>query len=100
MGKREVVAVGEIGMDLYWDKTFLREQQRVLDKQIEWALDLPCCFCFCGGYDLWYGSELAMGEYQFYGQSAARCDIHCHRQLSAEMPPELYNWYQAAMDTE
>ena len=21
-------------MDLYWDKTFLREQQRVLDKQI------------------------------------------------------------------
>ena len=31
---------------------------------------------------------------------AARCDIHCHRQLSAEIPPELYNWYQAAMDTE
>ena len=31
------------------------------------ALDLPCYFCFCGGYDLWYGSELAMGEYQFYG---------------------------------
>ena len=35
----EFVAVGEIGMDLYWDKTFLREQQRVLDKQIEWALE-------------------------------------------------------------
>ena len=26
----EFVAVGEIGMDLYWDKTFLREQQRAL----------------------------------------------------------------------
>ena len=35
----EFVAGGEIGMDLYWDKTFLREQQRVLDKQIEWALE-------------------------------------------------------------
>ena len=39
----EFVAVGEIGMDLYWDKTFLKEQQRALDRQIEWALeyDLP-----------------------------------------------------------
>ena len=36
---RRCPVVGEIGMDLYWDKTFLREQQRVLDKQIEWALE-------------------------------------------------------------
>lgn len=35
----EYVAIGEIGMDLYWDKTFLKEQQIVLDKQIEWALE-------------------------------------------------------------
>mgnify|MGYP000019502004 CR=1 FL=1 len=35
----EFVAVGEIGMDLYWDKTFLREQQRALGRQIEWALE-------------------------------------------------------------
>ena len=36
-------AIGEVGMDLYWDKTFLKEQQIVLDKQINWALeyDLP-----------------------------------------------------------
>lgn len=33
------VAIGEIGMDLYWDKTFLKEQQVVLDKQIGWALE-------------------------------------------------------------
>ncbi|WP_300901505.1 TatD family hydrolase [uncultured Bacteroides sp.] len=33
------VAIGEIGMDLYWDKTFLKEQQFVLDKQIGWALE-------------------------------------------------------------
>lgn len=39
----EYVAIGEIGMDLYWDKTYLNEQQIVLNKQIEWALeyDLP-----------------------------------------------------------
>lgn len=35
----EYVAVGEIGMDLYWDRTFLKEQQIVLDKQIGWALE-------------------------------------------------------------
>ena len=37
------IAIGEVGMDLYWDKTFLKEQQIVLDKQINWSLeyDLP-----------------------------------------------------------
>lgn len=37
------IAIGEVGMDLYWDKTYLKEQQQVLDEQIHWALeyDLP-----------------------------------------------------------
>lgn len=37
------VAVGEIGMDLYWDKSYLKEQQEAFALQIEWALefDLP-----------------------------------------------------------
>ena len=36
-------AVGEIGMDLYWDKTFIEEQKTVFTQQIQWAkkLDLP-----------------------------------------------------------
>ena len=40
---KEYVAIGEISMDLYWDKTYLKEQQIVLDKQVNWALeyDLP-----------------------------------------------------------
>lgn len=33
------IAVGEVGLDLYWDKTFLKEQQQVLDEQIQWALE-------------------------------------------------------------
>ena len=37
------VAVGEIGMDLYWDRTFLKEQEEALRRQFDWALayDLP-----------------------------------------------------------
>ena len=37
------IAVGEIGIDLYWDQSFLKEQKFVFAKQIEWAkkLNLP-----------------------------------------------------------
>lgn len=33
------VAIGEIGLDLYWDRNFLKEQLLVFEKQIEWALE-------------------------------------------------------------
>ncbi|HWY37663.1 MAG TPA: TatD family hydrolase [Bacteroidia bacterium] len=33
-------AVGEIGIDLYWDKTTLPQQIEAFEKQIQWALDL------------------------------------------------------------
>ena len=36
---KSYVAIGEIGMDLYWDNTFLEEQQFALDKQIGLALE-------------------------------------------------------------
>lgn len=41
--KSSFYAIGEIGIDLYWDKTFLKEQILVFEKQIELALkyDLP-----------------------------------------------------------
>jgi TatD DNase family protein len=37
------IAVGEIGMDLYWDKSFHKEQEMAFRKQIQWAkqLNLP-----------------------------------------------------------
>ena len=34
---RKFYAVGEIGIDLYWDKTHLKEQQDAFKTQIEWA---------------------------------------------------------------
>lgn len=35
--------VGEIGIDLYWDKTFIKEQQEAFEQQLEWSIeyDLP-----------------------------------------------------------
>lgn len=34
---RKFYAVGEIGIDLYWDKTFLKQQQVAFRTQIQWA---------------------------------------------------------------
>lgn len=39
LDKRKFAAVGEIGIDLYWDKTFFEEQKMAFRKQIEWALE-------------------------------------------------------------
>jgi len=36
----DYVAVGEIGIDLYWDKTFLKEQQWAFREQISWAKEM------------------------------------------------------------
>jgi TatD DNase family protein len=33
----DVVAIGEAGLDLYWDKTTLPQQIVALDRQLEWA---------------------------------------------------------------
>jgi TatD DNase family protein len=35
--KRNFYAIGEIGIDLYWDKTFLKQQQEAFQIQIKWA---------------------------------------------------------------
>lgn len=37
LAKRNFAAVGEIGIDLYWDKSFLKQQQEAFDAQISWA---------------------------------------------------------------
>jgi TatD DNase family protein len=37
LDKRQFYAVGEIGIDLYWDTSFLKQQQDAFKTQIEWA---------------------------------------------------------------
>lgn len=33
------IAIGEIGLDFYWDRTFEKQQWLVFERQIEWALE-------------------------------------------------------------
>jgi TatD DNase family protein len=37
LARRKFIAIGETGIDLYWDKTFLPEQQEALQIQVDWA---------------------------------------------------------------
>ncbi|MEM9529107.1 MAG: TatD family hydrolase, partial [Bacteroidota bacterium] len=43
--QRPWVAIGEIGMDLYWDKSFRQQQEVAFLRQCSWAIDynLPIC---------------------------------------------------------
>jgi TatD DNase family protein len=43
LSQKKFAAVGEIGLDFYWDRSFEKEQYRAFHQQIEWALhfDLP-----------------------------------------------------------
>jgi TatD DNase family protein len=38
LAKRPFAAVGEIGLDFYWDKTFTAQQYDAFKRQIEWSL--------------------------------------------------------------
>ncbi|MEM1321636.1 MAG: TatD family hydrolase [Bacteroidota bacterium] len=40
LDKRSFCAVGEIGIDLYWDKTFFEQQKAAFRTQIQWAIEL------------------------------------------------------------
>jgi TatD DNase family protein len=43
LAQRPFAAIGEIGLDFYWDKTFTEQQYKAFHRQIEWALhyDIP-----------------------------------------------------------
>jgi TatD DNase family protein len=40
ISSRKFHAIGEIGIDLYWDKSFLAKQQEAFKTQIQWAKEL------------------------------------------------------------
>lgn len=39
LGKERFAAVGEIGLDYYWDKTFIAQQKECFETQIDWAME-------------------------------------------------------------
>ncbi len=39
LNKREFIAIGEIGLDLYWDKTFIDQQYEAFHHQIDLAIN-------------------------------------------------------------
>lgn len=38
--KRSYCAIGEIGIDLFWDRTYKKQQIEVFEKQLQWSIDL------------------------------------------------------------
>jgi TatD DNase family protein len=39
LNQRKYYGIGEIGIDLYWDKTYLKQQIDAFETQIEWAIE-------------------------------------------------------------
>lgn len=40
LDKREFIGVGEIGIDLYWDKTYINQQIVAFEEQVKWAKEM------------------------------------------------------------
>lgn len=65
----KVYAIGEIGIDLYWDKTSLAHQQQAFKKQICWAkeLNLPIVIHCRNAFDEVYAILLEEGDDKLRG---------------------------------
>lgn len=76
------VAVGEVGIDLYWDKTFAAEQMEAFDTQLHWAerRGLPVIVHCRDGLDAilsvfeGYGGVLPMCVFHSFGGTVADID--------------------------
>lgn len=38
--QRSYSGIGEIGIDLYWDRTYLKEQKETFEEQLKWSIDM------------------------------------------------------------
>jgi TatD DNase family protein len=77
------VAIGEIGLDLYWDKTFIAEQQDAFAIQLQWALDrnLPVIIHQRDAFDEIiavldnFGKTLPRGIFHSFGGTMKQAEI-------------------------
>ena len=63
------IAIGEIGMDLYWDRTYEAEQREALKTQMQWAeqLDLPVCLHIRKAHNEVFGLLREMNRRVYHG---------------------------------
>ena len=71
--KKKFIAVGEIGIDLYWDKSYLNQQEKAFRLQIEIALgrDLPIVIHSRDSFDV------VINILEEYNNSGLKGVFHC-----------------------
>lgn len=78
--RRDVVAIGEIGMDLYWDKTFRSKQMDIFDRQLGIAVAkgypviIHCREALDETLEVLSGHPQANGVFHSFGGSTADVD--------------------------
>lgn len=81
LARRRYCAIGEIGIDLYWDKTYLEEQIEAFEKQLEWSIDmqLPVSIHTRNAFEYVFESIHKVGEEKLCGV------FHCFTGGEAEL---------------
>lgn len=88
--KNKVVAVGEIGIDLYWDKSTFDIQTKALQMQCEWALEfnLPVAIHSRDAFNECYEILLP------YMKKGLKGVFHCFSNTLEDAKKIMeYNWY-------
>jgi hypothetical protein len=76
------VAVGEVGIDLYWDSTYRKEQMKAFSEQLRWAAsrDLPVIIHCRDGLDeicdVFDGFGRTLPECVFHSFGGSLSDLH------------------------
>lgn len=73
LSRRPWVAVGEIGLDFYWDRTFETQQYQAFRQQIEWALHYRIPIVIHSRQSMWE----SIGVVREYRQAGVRGIFHC-----------------------
>ena len=66
--QRDFYAIGEIGIDLYWDQTYMKEQQDAFRTQIHWAKEKgwPIVIHCRDSFDEIFENMLFSGYFQLF----------------------------------
>ncbi|MFV0482813.1 MAG: TatD family hydrolase [Bacteroidales bacterium] len=74
LDKGKCIAVGEIGIDLYWDKTFLTQQKDALKEQLQWSVEknLPVILHMRDSFDE------TLEVLEEFGTDKLRGVLHCY----------------------